>query len=104
MTQIKITTNLHGEMTSSSRDHIHSVFKSIGGPFGSAMAAAAMPKIEAELKSRAATVRQERFGLAPAVYTNSYGATVIRLPSVIAALRSRQEKAKVAPKYISIFK
>ena len=105
MTPIKITTNLQGELTSGSHHKIHSFFKSVAGPFGTALAAAALPKIKAELKSRAATIHQDRVGLAPSVYTNSYGATVVRLPpSVIAALRNRQGVAKPAPQFISLFK
>ena len=104
MTKIKITTNLQGEMTSSSRNQLHSVFKSIGGPFGPALAAANLPKIEAELRSRAATIRQGRVGLAPSVYTNGYGATVVRLPSLLAALRNRRGGGKVASRYITLSK
>jgi hypothetical protein len=67
--------------------------------------AAALPKIEAELKSRAATIRQDRVGLARSENVNSLGATVVRLPpGVITALRDRQEKAKATPRLISISK
>jgi hypothetical protein len=105
MTKLTITTNLHGELTSSSRDQLHSFFKSVAGPFAPVLVAAALPKIEAELKSRAATIRQSRVGLTPSVYTNSYGTTVLRLPpAFIAALRNRHGGSKAAPRFISLFK
>lgn len=57
MTQIRIFTDIHGWMTSASRDQLRSILKSTGGMFGEKLAAAALPKIEEELRSRAAASR-----------------------------------------------
>lgn len=58
MTQLKITTNIHGQMDTASRGQLRSFFKSIGGPLGEQLAAAAQPQIERELRARAAALHQ----------------------------------------------
>jgi lysyl-tRNA synthetase class 2 len=54
MHQLKITTSLHGQMDSSSRNQLHSFFKKIGGIFGKDLADAALPEIQHEVQRHVA--------------------------------------------------
>jgi hypothetical protein len=81
MTQIKIFTDNNGRITSSSRAQLHSFFKSVGGPFGTALAAAHLPKIERELRTCAKTSQ---------------------LASINDPLMTRLGGTKIAPRFMSL--
>ena len=64
MNVIRLNADYYGNLSSTSRDQLLSFLKNNGGFLGEQLAAVALPQVEAELKSRAAALRQGEVELA----------------------------------------
>src|ERR1039457_2868207 len=87
MTQLKITTNLHGQMDSASRAGLHSFFQKTGGIFGKDLADAALSEIQREIQQHVAAHRPKiRFMSVADFCAKPVGSSLFGVPEGLSTL------------------